>query len=113
MAKAINNTKIVFNINSQGITSLNYRTFQTIACKRLLISDEREELSLFNREIPVYQNIQDLATKIKYYLNHTNEYKSTTEKCYEICKNNHNSKDCVKYILDTVQRYENMYKQNS
>ena len=30
MAKAINDTKIVFNMNSQGISSLNYRTFQTV-----------------------------------------------------------------------------------
>ena len=34
MARAINNTKIVFNMHSQGVSSLNYRAFQTVACKR-------------------------------------------------------------------------------
>ena len=46
MAKAINNARILFNMNSQGISSLNYRTFQAAACKRLMISDYREELAL-------------------------------------------------------------------
>ena len=43
-------------MNSQGISSLNYRTFQTIACKRLLISDYREELSR-NIEVMMQYNL--------------------------------------------------------
>ena len=43
MANAINDSKIVYNINAQGISSLNYRTFQTMACERLLISDKIDQ----------------------------------------------------------------------
>ena len=68
MAKAINNAKIVFNINSQGISSLNYRTFQTVACKRLMLSDFREELALFDGHLPFYEDFSDLIFKIESYL---------------------------------------------
>ena len=103
MAKAINNTKIVFNMNSQGISSLNYRTFQTIACKRLLISDYREELDLFDGNLPFYEDFSDLIFKIENYLENKVAYDTVTENCYQIAKNTHNSKDCVRYILKTVK----------
>ena len=103
MAEAINNTKIVFNMNSQGISSLNYRTFQTVACKRLLISDYRDELELFEGNLPFYEDFSDLIFKIEGYLEDKEAYNTIVENCYQIAKNNHNSKDCVKYMLHVVQ----------
>ena len=103
MANAINNTKIVFNINSQGISSLNYRTMQTVACKRLLISDYREELSLFEGNMPFYEDFSDLIFKIENYLEDKDAYKKVVENCYNIAKLQHNSKDCVRFMLKTVQ----------
>ena len=102
MAKAINDTKIVFNMNSQGISSLNYRTFQTIACKRLLISDYRDELALFEGNMPFYEDFSDLIFKIESYLEDKDAYKTVVDKCYEIAKLSHNSKDCVRFMLKTV-----------
>ena len=102
MAKAINNTKIVFNMNSQGMSSLNYRTFQTVACKRLLISDYRDELSLFEGNMPFYEDFSDLIFKIESYLDDPIAYDMVVENCYRIAKLNHNSKDCVKYMLQIV-----------
>ncbi len=104
MAKAINNSKIVFNMNSQGISSLNYRTFQTVACKRLLISDYREELALFDGHMPFYEDFSDLIFKIEAYLEDKEAYNKVTEECYKIAKQYHNSKDCVKYILKEVSK---------
>ena len=99
MAKAINNCKIVFNMNSQGISSLNYRTFQTVACKRLHISDFREELALFEGNMPFYEDFSDLIFKIENYVDDKDAYKKVVEKCYNIAKCSHNSKDCVRYIV--------------
>ncbi len=103
MAEAINNSKIVFNMNSQGISSLNYRTFQTVACKRLMISDYREELALFDGNMPFYEDFSDLLFKIESYLEDKEAYKRVTEECYNIAQQSHNSKDCVRYMLKTVQ----------
>ena len=104
MAKAINNSKIVFNMNSQGISSLNYRTFQTVACKRLMISDFREELALFDGEMPFYEDFSDLIFKIESYLEDKEAYNHIVENCYKIAKQSHNSKDCTRYILKTASK---------
>ena len=99
MAKAINNAKIVFNINSQGISSLNYRTFQTVACKRLMLSDFREELALFDGHLPFSEDFSDLIFKIESYLEDKDAYKRVVDECYNIAKISHNSKDCTRYML--------------
>lgn len=103
MAKAINNSKIVFNMNSQGISSLNYRTFQTVACKRLMISDYREELALFEGFMPFYEDFSDLIFKIENYLDDKKAYNKVVNECYNIALQSHNSKVCTKYMLNTVK----------
>ena len=103
MASAINDCKIVYNINAQGISSLNYRTMQVLACKRLIISDKREELDLFNNIIPVWNNINDLVEKIKYYLQNQDEYDDITKKAQDIIIKNHNSKVCTQNMLNIIE----------
>lgn len=103
MAKAINNSKIVFNMHSQGISSLNYRTFQTVACKKLMITDYREELTLFDGHLPFYEDFSDLIFKIESYLEDMEAYKRVTEECWKIAKQSHNSKDCTRYMLKIVE----------
>lgn len=103
MAKAINNAKIIFNMHSQGISSLNYRTFQTVACKRLMISDYRDELALFDGYLPFYEDMSDLLFKIENYIDDAEAYQTITENCYRIAKQSHNSKDCVKYMLNLIK----------
>ena len=103
MAKAINNSKIVFNMHSQGISSLNYRTFQTVACKRLIISDYREELALFEGHLPFYEDFSDLIFKIESYLEDQKAYRKVTDECWKIAKQSHNSKDCTRYMLKIVE----------
>ena len=102
MAGVINNSKIVYNINAQGISSLNYRTIQVLACKRLIISDERDELDIFNNIIPTYKNTDELAKKIEHYLNNKQEYENITQKAHIIVREKLNSKICVKNMLDKI-----------
>ena len=103
MARAINNSKIVFNMHSQGLSSLNYRTFQTAACKRLMLSDYRDELALFEGYMPFYEDMSDLIFKTESYLDDYEAYSTVTENCYNIARQSHNSKDCVRYILSLIK----------
>lgn len=103
MADAINKSKIVINMNSQGVSSLNYRTMQTVACKRMLISDKRQELDLFDNKIPTYENKEVLKEKILFYLNNEQEYNRITEYCEKICREKYSSRQGVKYILDKIK----------
>ena len=102
MADKINDTKIIYNINAQGITSLNYRTFQTMACQRLLISDNREELDLFDNILPTYKDKKELADKILYYSKDFKEYNKITKESRKKVELNHNSKECVKNMLEKI-----------
>ena len=102
MAKAINNSKIVYNINAQGISSLNYRTIQVLACKRLIISDERKELDMFQGFIPTYKNIDDLTEKIEFYLNNKEEYNKITTETSKIVQDKFNSKISVINMLSEI-----------
>ncbi|MBQ2983477.1 MAG: glycosyltransferase family 1 protein [Candidatus Gastranaerophilales bacterium] len=104
MASAINNTKIVYNINAQGKSSLNYRTIQTMASQRLLITDERAELDLFENILPVYQTTEDLIEKIKYYLGNDEEYEKITKKSREFIELNHDSAKCVLNMLNLISK---------
>jgi len=103
MANAINDSKIVYNINAQGKTSLNYRTFQVMACERLLISDKREELDLFNNILPVYDDISSLCELIKFYISNKNEYNKITKLSREIILKNHDSIKCIKNMLNIIE----------
>lgn len=99
MATAINKSKILFNMNSQGESSLNYRTFQAVACKRIMISDKREELDLFNGNMPYWENLEDLTNKIQHFINSQYAYTETIEACWQIGKENHHSKENVAFML--------------
>ena len=104
MADKINDTKIVYNINAQGESSLNYRTFQVLACKRLIISDNRKELDLFDNILPIWQNADDLAEKIKYYLKNPDEYLNIVSKCQKIIIERNNSKNAVAKIINIADK---------
>lgn len=105
MAEAINNAKICFNFNAQGISSLNYRTFQVMACERIMLSDDRKEAhTLFtpNKDIVIYNNMTDLKAKINLYLNDAHLYNTTAKKARESIVKNHSSKLSVQNMLNQL-----------
>ena len=102
MARVINEVKIVYNINAQGVSSLNYRSIQTLACERLLISDVRDELDIFENKIPTYENIDDLVKKINYFLQNKKEYDKITSFSRNIIEKELSSKVCIEKMLSIL-----------
>lgn len=92
MAIAINKAHIVVNFTSQGVSSLNYRLFETIACETLLLTDYRSELDeLFTpgEDVIYYKNDEELLEQIGDYFNDPGKYesiiragRSRVEKCF-------------------------------
>ena len=74
-----------------------------MACERLIISDFREELDLFDNIIPIYNDVDDLAQKIDFYIKNQEEYTRIVKKSREFIKLNHDSKICVKKILEIIK----------
>lgn len=105
MALAINNAKIVINMHSQGVSSLNYRTFQVMSCEKLLLCDYREEIaSLFNNKgLIVYKDLDDIKLKISHYLYNEVDYNEVIKNARaKICEN-HDAKSCVKKMIEFTQ----------
>ena len=105
MALAINNAKIIINMQSQGVSSLNYRTFQVMACSKLLLNDARTEIkSLFdNSGLVVYNNLEDIKLKINHYLYNEVDYNKVIKNARaKICEN-HDATLCVKKMIEFTQ----------
>lgn len=102
MAVAINKAKFVFTMNAQGLSSLNHRTVQAVACKTLVVSDFREELNIYKGDLPFYINMGDLIEKINYYMQNEKAYEYTVNKCYEIASKYLSAEYCVKCMLKVM-----------
>ena len=90
MVKAINSYKIHFNRNLSE--DINFRTFETLGCKTLLITNRTaglENLFTIGENIVVYENEKDLIEKIKFYLDNDKEREKMVEKGYKHVKKNH------------------------
>ncbi len=105
MSNAINNSKIVINMQSQGVSSLNYRTFQVMACSKLLLNDFRTEIKLLfdNSGLVVYNDMEDIKLKINHYLYNEVDYNEVIKNARaKICEN-YDAKYCVKKMIEFTQ----------
>lgn len=105
MSEAINNAKVFINFNAQGKSSLNYRTFQVMACQRIMLSDARKEAyELFspNNDIVVYENTEDLKEKIELFLTNHALYEQIAAQACEKIKQNHSAKECVQSMINAL-----------
>jgi hypothetical protein len=90
MVKAINSFKIHFNRNITH--DINYRTFETLGCKTLLLTNYTpglETLFTIGKNIVVYDGELDLIDKIKYYLENDKEREEMAQRGYDHVKANH------------------------
>ena len=89
MARAINEAKIVINFNAQGVSSLNYRAIQTMACETLHISDERGDgTKYFGKNYISFKNLDEMFKKIYYYLKNKEESIIITKNIRQIIETN-------------------------
>lgn len=101
MAIAINKTKIVVNFNEQGKTSLNYRTFQTAACEKLLLSDFRKDgVKFFEENFTYYNNVDDLIKKINFHLENIDVTRKKATKLRKIIEENFSHRAGAKKMVD-------------
>lgn len=104
MVNAINSYKIHFNRNLAN--DINYRTFETLAVKTLLITNLTENLDkLFNikKDLVIYDNYIDLVEKIKYYIEKKEERNQIIENGFANVKNNHTYLNRAKTLLEIIK----------
>ena len=91
--KIYNATKIILNIHHQwGKNDANFRTFEALGSGAFLIDERKKDImSMFkeNEEIVLYEGIDELRTKIEYFLDHEEERRRIAERGSEVVQREH------------------------
>lgn len=103
MVNSINSYKIHFNCNISN--DINYRTFETTGCGTFLLTNYTpglEKLFDIGKEIVVYDSIEDLDNKVKYYLDNSEERNKIAKAGHERAKKDHTYYERAKKIIDII-----------
>jgi hypothetical protein len=107
LAKIYNYSKVNINITvDQGISSLNMRVFDCMACGGFLISDYKSDFeTLFDteKEIVTYRTLEELPTLVSYYLQNEVERKEKAKLCRQRVLADHTYKNRIDFILKTLE----------
>jgi len=104
MVDAINSYKIHLNCNISN--DINYRTFETTGCGTFLITNYTtglEKLFDFDKEIVVYNDLNDLDNKVKYYLENEEEREKIAKAGYERSKKDHTYYERSKTLVNIIK----------
>lgn len=103
MVNSINSYKIHFNCNISN--DINYRTFETTGCGTFLLTNYTpglEKIFDIGKEIVVYDSIEDLDNKVKYYLDNSEERNKIAKAGHERAKKDHTYYERAKKLIDII-----------
>jgi hypothetical protein len=103
MVKSINSYKIHFNKNISN--DINYRTFETTGCGTFLLTNYTpglEKLFDIGKELVVYNDLNDLDNKVKYYLENEEEREKIAKAGYERSKKDHTYFERSKKLIQII-----------
>ena len=109
MVNTINSYKIHLNYNISD--DINYRTFETCGCKTMLLTNYTpglEKLFDIGKEIVIYENLEDLDRKVKYYLENDSERDEIADAGYKRVKKNHTYFERSKKLVDIINENLNI-----
>lgn len=97
---------LCLNNNMTGIDNIKGRNFEVPACRGFLLSGPAyglEEYFEIGKEVVVYQNADDLADKITYYLQHDKEREQIAQAGYECALRDHTYEKRFSDILSALR----------
>jgi glycosyltransferase involved in cell wall biosynthesis len=103
MVDVINSYKIHLNCNISN--DINYRTFETTGCGTFLLTNYTpglEKLFDIGKEIVVYNDLNDLDNKVKYYLENEEEREKIAKAGYERSKKDHTYFERSKRLVEII-----------
>ena len=108
MVDVINSYKIHLNCNISN--DINYRTFETTGCGTFLLTNYTpglEKLFDIGKEIVVYNDLNDLDNKVRYYLENDEEREKIAKAGYERSKKDHTYFERTKNLIDIIKNNKN------
>lgn len=106
LAQIYNSSKININVTEQGINNINYRVFEVLASSGFLITDEMKDLYTHfevGKELEIYNNIDDLIDKIRFYLENLDIAHAIARKGRKHVAQNHTFKNRVEKIMKILK----------
>ena len=104
MVDVINSYKIHLNCNISN--DINYRTFETTGCGTFLLTNYTpglEKLFDIGKEIVVYNDLNDLDNKVRYYLENEEEREKIAKAGYERSKKDHTYYERAKTLVNIIK----------
>lgn len=103
-----NFSKINVNVTmEQGVSSLNMRVFDVMACEGFLISDHKsdfDELFDCEKEVVSYKHVDELPDLVRHYLDHEDERREKARAARRRVLREHSYKRRAEFIIETLQR---------
>lgn len=100
------NSKININITSKTIRSgIPLRVFDILSCGGFCITNYQREISEFfddGKDIVMYSDIDDLCSKVRYYLEHDEERNEIAQRGYEKMKSKFELRDRITQMFSMV-----------
>jgi spore maturation protein CgeB len=113
LVKIFNQSKIVLDISfasrDSSVLTIKGRDFEVPGCGSLLVTKHTKEIAEFfipNEEIVTYQDVNDAAEKIKYYLTHDYECEKIAHRGYERVLKDHTWEKRLSDIFEYACRVE-------
>ena len=103
MVNAINSYKIHLNYNISN--DINYRTFETTGCGTFLLTNYTPGLEMLfeiGKEIVTYNSLEDLDSKVKYYLKNDKEREEIALAGYNRVRKDHTYYVRSKKIIEII-----------
>jgi spore maturation protein CgeB len=109
--RKLNESKI-FIINNNINKRLSMKYTEAMACGTFVLADEPEDLNIQgfkNKEhLILYNDLKDLKSKIKYYLNNDEERKRISNNGMNFVRDNHSCSKRVKEFTEIIKRELNI-----
>lgn len=109
LASVYSNVAIILNITvEQGVSSINYRVFEALACDGFLISDYTNDIAeYFNNgeDLIFYSDKDDLLNKISFYLRNESIRKNISSNAQNKLIKHHTVRERAKYLIATLKKY--------
>jgi predicted protein tyrosine phosphatase len=103
MVSAINSYKIHLNCNLAD--DINYRTFETLGCKTMLITNytpNLEKLFDIGKDLIVYNDLKDLDYKVNFYIHNDSHRQEIAQSGYDRVKRDHTYYERAKKLIQII-----------
>jgi len=103
MVKKINSYQI--NFNKTVGNDINFRVFETLSCKTMLLTNNTENITTFftdMHDIVIYNDENELFEKIKFFIDNPNRITEIANNGYKNLIENHTYEIRTKFLLDII-----------